>query len=78
MADSEPSGPYGAEGVREPALIPTAPAKQCYEPGFKCEDHRSSCKAGAGHENGAQKLRLRRYVINPVSFERRYEDRIIC
>jgi CO/xanthine dehydrogenase Mo-binding subunit len=26
IEDSEPSGPFGAKGVGEPALIPTAPA----------------------------------------------------
>jgi CO/xanthine dehydrogenase Mo-binding subunit len=26
VEDPEPSGPYGAKGVGEPALIPTAPA----------------------------------------------------
>jgi CO/xanthine dehydrogenase Mo-binding subunit len=26
IEDAEPSGPYGAKGVGEPALIPTAPA----------------------------------------------------
>ena len=26
IEDPEPSGPYGAKGVGEPALVPTAPA----------------------------------------------------